>query len=104
MGGARRRRLERLEGVAFDAVLVAVAVAVSEDAVQSWLFEHPAALFHGLAALHVVTCPALLVAIAMGYGKAGGPEELQRRGPGRSASRTCSIASSRAGERREACH
>lgn len=35
MGGARRRRLERLEGVAFDAVLV----AVREDAAQTWLFE-----------------------------------------------------------------
>lgn len=68
---ARRRRLEQIEGVAFDAALVAVAVWVSEDAVQSWLFDHPAALFHGLAGLHLVACPALLVAIITGYGQTG---------------------------------
>jgi len=66
---ARRRRLEQIEGIAFDAALIAVAAWVSEDAVQSWLFEHPAALYHGLAGLHVVTCPALLVAIMAGYGQ-----------------------------------
>lgn len=77
-----RRRFERIEGFAFDAILVAVAVAVSEDAVQAWLLEHPPALYHGLAALHVVTCPALLMATMMGYGRAGDRDELQRRGPG----------------------
>jgi hypothetical protein len=77
-----RRRVERFQGVGFDALLVAVAVAVSEDAVQEWLMAHPAALFHGLAALHVVACPALLVAVVVGYGKAGAPAELQRTGSG----------------------
>jgi hypothetical protein len=77
-----RRRLERLQGLAFDVVLVAVAVAVSEDAVQAWLMEHPPFLYHGLAALHVVACPALLVASAMGYGKTGDLAEINRPGPG----------------------
>lgn len=71
-----RRRLERLQGVAFDAILVAIAVAVSEDAVQAWLMEHPPLLYHGLAALHIAACPALLVATAMGYGKTGDPAEI----------------------------
>lgn len=77
-----RRRLERLQGLAFDVVLVAIAVAVSEDAVQAWLMEHPPFLYHGLAALHIVACPALLVATVAGYGKTGDLAELNRRDPG----------------------
>lgn len=77
-----RSRIRRAEGVAFDAILVAVAVAVSEDAVQEWLLARPAALFHGLAALHVVACPALLMAIVAGYGAAGSPAEINRSGSG----------------------
>ncbi|MEZ4454692.1 MAG: hypothetical protein R3B09_34895 [Nannocystaceae bacterium] len=80
MIGARRRRIERIEGVTLDAILIAAAVAVSEDAVQEWLMEHPPALFHGLALLHCVACPALLVAIFAGYG--GTSEALERPGQG----------------------
>jgi hypothetical protein len=73
---ARRSWLERIQGIAFDAVLFAIAAAAGEQVVQSWLFDHPAALFHGLTALHLITCPALLIAIVVGHGKADA--ELQR--------------------------
>lgn len=68
--------------MAFDAVLIAVAAAVSEDAVQTWLFENPRSLYYGLSLLHLLTFPALLTAIIAGYGRAGSREELQRQGSG----------------------
>jgi hypothetical protein len=74
--------LLRVQGLAFDVVLIGVAAAVAEDKVQAWLFDHPEPLYHGLVALHLITLPALLVAIIVGYGQAGRPEELQRQGPG----------------------
>ena len=70
----------RLAGVSLDALLVAVAAAVSEDRVQQWLMEHPDALYHGLVLLHLVTLPAMLVALITGYGRA--EEALFQRGPG----------------------
>ncbi len=77
-----RRGLVRVQGIAFDAILIAVAAAAAEDEIQSWLFAHPGALYHGLVVLHVLSCPALLVALVMGYGQAGRPEELLRQGSG----------------------
>lgn len=74
--------LLRVQGLAFDVVLIGVAAAVAEDKVQAWLFDHPGALYHGLVALHLVALPALLVALIVGYGQAGRPEELNRQGPG----------------------
>jgi hypothetical protein len=77
-----RARLERAQGVAFDALLVAVAALVSESLVQEWLLAHPLGLYYGLSALHLLTFPALLTAIIMGWGRAGRMEELQRQGSG----------------------
>src|SRR5690606_22117107 len=54
MIGGWRRRVERIEGLTLDALLIAAAVAVSEDSVQEWLLGHPPALYHGLALLHAV--------------------------------------------------
>jgi hypothetical protein len=76
----RRRRLERIQGIAFDAILIAIAAAAGEQVVQSWLFEHPRALFHGLTALHLITCPALLVATVAGHGKAAAELTSTRSG------------------------
>lgn len=80
MIGGWRRRVERIEGLTLDALLIAAAVAVSEDAVQEWLLGHPPALYHGLALLHAVACPALLLAVFSGHGRAR--EALERPGTG----------------------
>jgi hypothetical protein len=78
----RSGRIERAEGIAIDSILIAVAALESEDVVQEWLFAHPRALYHGLAIIHMVACPAVIVAVVMGFGLAGRREELQRRTPG----------------------
>lgn len=64
-----RSRLEQVEGIAFDVVLVTVAVMVSTDEVQAWLFEHPRELYYGVSALHVIAFPALICAVVAGYGR-----------------------------------
>lgn len=74
--------IERAEGFAIDSILVAAAALESEDAVQGWLFAHPRAIYHGLALLHMIACPAAIVAVVAGFGLAGRREEIQRTGPG----------------------
>jgi hypothetical protein len=75
-----RHRAERVEGIAFDVVLIAVATMVSSDAVEAWLLAHPRDLYYGVAALHVVTVPAVMAAVIGGYGSA--EAELAKPGPG----------------------
>jgi hypothetical protein len=73
-----RARLERAEGFVFDGVLVAVAVMVSSDEVQAWLFEHPRELYYGVSFLHLIAFPLLIGAVVAGYGKA--EADLQKQG------------------------
>jgi hypothetical protein len=77
-----RARIERIEGIAFDVVLLAIAAWVAEDWVQAWLLEHPAGLYWSLSALHLAAFPFMLYAIMMGWGRAGRPEEVNRSGSG----------------------
>jgi hypothetical protein len=77
-----RTHFERGQGVAFDVLLIAVAIAVSEEVVQAWLFDNPQSLSYGLSFLHLVTFPALFTALVLGYGRTGTPEEFKRQGPG----------------------
>lgn len=65
----RRSWLEKVEGIAFDVVLVAVAAMVASDEIQAWLFEHPRELYYGMSALHLIAFPALIGAVVAGYGR-----------------------------------
>lgn len=76
-----RRRLERAEGVALDALLIGIATTFASPQVRSWLRDDPDVLYRVTALLHVIACPALLVAVVAGYGKAGTREQLERTGP-----------------------
>jgi hypothetical protein len=66
---SRRRHLERVEGFVFDVLLVAVAVMVTTDEIQAWLFEHPRELYYGVALLHVIAMPVVMGAAVAGYGQ-----------------------------------
>ncbi len=61
-------------------VLFAVAVTVSADEIQAWLMAHPRQLYYGVSALHVVTVPAVMMAVVAGYGRTD--QELLKSGPG----------------------
>jgi hypothetical protein len=76
-----RRRVERAEGVAFDALLIGLATTFASPQVRSWLREDPDVLYRVTALLHVIACPALLVAVVAGHGKAGSREQLERTKP-----------------------
>lgn len=77
-----RNLVERSQGVALDVLAISVATIVATPTLQSWLRADPQLLYHVTVALHLVACPALLVAVVLGHGKAGTLQELQRRGPG----------------------
>lgn len=64
-------------GVAADLVLFAVVAWVSQDAVEGWLVAHPTGLHVGLSLLHLVTVPALALALLSGVGQT---DELYRPG------------------------
>jgi hypothetical protein len=76
-----RNRLERVEGVAFDAILIGVATTFASPQVRAWLRGDPELLYQVTALLHVIACPSLLVAVVLGHGKAGSLDQLERKGP-----------------------
>ncbi len=73
---SRRAQAEKVEGIVFDCLLVAAVVMVSSDEVQAWLLVHPRELYYGVSALHVITVPAILIAVVSGYGRS---EEAMRQ-------------------------
>ncbi len=66
---SRRKLLEKVEGFVFDVLLVAVAVMVTTDEIQAWLFEHPRELYYGVSLLHVIAMPVVMAAVVAGYGQ-----------------------------------
>lgn len=77
-----RRRFERAQGFVFDGVLIATATLYASPTAKTWLVADADRIYYAVALLHLITCPALLVAVIAGYGRAGTREELERRGPG----------------------
>jgi hypothetical protein len=77
-----RDLVEQSQGIALDVVAISVATTVATPALRDWLRADLQLLYHVTVVLHLVACPALLVAVVLGHGKAGTHEELQRRGPG----------------------
>jgi hypothetical protein len=66
---SRRSAAEKVEGFVFDGLLFTVAVMVSYDEIQAWLFEHPRELYYGMSALHVIAIPLVIVAVVSGFGQ-----------------------------------
>ncbi|HUQ02647.1 MAG TPA: hypothetical protein VM261_09145 [Kofleriaceae bacterium] len=78
---SRRNVIERVEGFVFDVLLAAVAVMVTTDEIQAWLFEHPRELYYGVAFLHVVAMPVVMAAAVAGYGQSEKLMQHQTSGP-----------------------
>jgi len=58
-----------------------VATTFAGPPVRGWLQANPHLLYHVPALLHVIACPALLVAVVVGHGKAGTREYLEKTSP-----------------------